>query len=108
MLCINLNIFDENAIKILKQSLLGLKTTETTTEYVVDDETGKLKILKQKVNEKKLPPNNDLLKLVYQHFTKDEMDYDELSDEDLENEKQRLLIELKEIKNGCGKSKTKS
>ena len=74
----------------------------------MDEESGKLKIVKQKVNEKSLPPNIDLLKLVYQHFTEDKVDYNNLSDEELEKEKQRLLRLLEEKENDSGKSKNKS
>ena len=107
-MCIKLNLFDDSTLKILKQSILGITTKETTTEYVVDEETGDLKISKQKVNEKSLPPNNDLIKLIYQYFTENKTDYNSLSDVDLEKEKVRLLKELKELKNVSGNSKTKN
>ena len=48
---IKTEIFDENTLKAVKQCILGLTTKEVVTEYGVDEETGKLKILKQKVNE---------------------------------------------------------
>ena len=53
-------------------------------------------MLKQKVNEKSIPPNADIIKLIYQHFAENSTDYNKLTDEELENEKQRLLKELKE------------
>jgi len=71
-------------------------TKEVVTEYAIDEETGKLKIIKQKVSEKNLPPNVDLLKLVYPKLMETKVDYDRLTDEELEKEKQRLLKELKE------------
>ena len=73
----------------------------------MDEETGKLKVIKQKVNEKDIPPNNDILKLIYQHYTED-IDYNALTDEQLEQEKQRLLNELKEKNSDSRKSKNKS
>ena len=76
----------------------GMKTIETTTEYALDEESGKLKIVKQKVCEKSVPPNVDLLKLIYPQMD-EKQDYESLSDEELEKEKQRLLIELKESEN---------
>lgn len=65
----------------------------------MDEETGKLKIVKQKINEKNLPPNIDLLKMIYPHLEKKSIDYEKLTDEELEKEKQRLLKELKEKEN---------
>ena len=76
-----------------------MTTKEIVTEYAVDEETGKLKITKQKVSEKNLPPNVDLLKLIYPQFVNTKVDYNNLTDEELENEKQRLLKELKENEN---------
>ena len=78
------------------------------TEYAVDDETGNLKIVKQKVSEKNLPPNVDLLKLIYPHLINEKTDYNKYSDEELEAEKQRLLRELKEKESVSGKNKLKS
>lgn len=63
-----------------------------------------MKAVKQKVNEKCLPPNVDLLKLIYPHLVDKKMDYESLTDEELENEKQRLLKELKESESGGGKN----
>lgn len=95
-------------MKALKACIVGTTTKEVVTEYSMDEESGKLKIVKQKVNEKSLPPNIDLLKLVYQHFTEDKVDYNNLTDEELEKEKQRLLRLLEEKENDSGKSKNKS
>lgn len=94
--------------KALKTLISGLTTKETTTEYSVDDETGKLKIVKQKINEKSLPPNVDILKLVYNHLMDYRVDYDKLSDEELEKEKERLLKELKEKESACRKNKNQN
>ena len=71
---------------------------------MVDDETGDLKIVKQKISEKNLPPNVDLLKLIYPDLEK-KQDYNQFSDEELEAEKQRLLKELKENENVGAKNK---
>ena len=62
-----------------------------------------MKIVKQKVNEKSLPPNVDLLKLIYPSLNQKQT-YEELSDEDLEKEKQRLLKLLKEKEDAGGKN----
>ena len=67
----------------------------------MDEETGQLKIVKQKINEKSVPPSVDILKMIYLHMAEEKVDYNKMSDEDLENEKQRLLKELKEKESGC-------
>lgn len=99
---------DQASIKALKQTITGLTLTETTTEYALDEETGKLKIVKQKIQEKMLPPNVDLMKMVYQQVVEPKNNFEELSDEELEKEKQRLLKELKEGANVGGKNKCKN
>ena len=95
-------------IKALKSCIKGLTTKEITTEYVLDEETGKMKVVKQKINEKCLPPNVDLLKIIYPHLIEKKTNYDELSDEELEKEKQRLLKELKEKESVGGKNKNQN
>lgn len=92
----------------MKSCVKGLTTKEVTTEYVLDEETGKMKIVKQKINEKSLPPNVDLLKLIYPHVADRKTDYEKLTDEDLEKEKVRLLKELKEKESVGGKNKNKN
>ena len=86
----------------------GLTTKEVVTEYGIDEETGKLKILKQKVNEKSLPPNVDILKLIYPYLVETKTDYNKLTDEELEKEKQRLLKELKEKESANRKNKSQN
>ena len=86
---------------------MGMTTKEVITEYLFDEETNKMKLVKKKVNEKTLPPNTDIIKLIYQQANIKE-DLDKLSDEELEQEKQRLLKQLKEEENGCRKSKNSS
>lgn len=82
-------------------------TKETITEYIAD-ENGVLHISKQKVNEKSVPPNADIIKLIYQHYTDKEVGYDEMTDEELEREKSRLLKLLKEEDCVSRKGKSKS
>jgi hypothetical protein len=92
----------------MQECIKGLTTKEVTTEYALDDETGKLKIVKQKVNEKTLPPNVDLLKMIYPNIAESKIDYEKLTDEELEKERLRLLKELKEKENVGGKNKKQS
>ncbi len=70
-----------------------------------------MKLVKKKVNEKSLPPNVDLIKIIFQQIRDDqnkELDYDKMSDEELEKERKRLLKELKEMENDSRKSKSSS
>ena len=60
------------------------------------------------MQEKNLPPNSDIIKLVYQQVVETKVNYDKLTDEELEQEKQRLLKELKEQENGGRKVQGKS
>ncbi len=83
-------------LKAVKSCIKGITTKEIVTEYAIDEESGKLKIVKQKISEKNLPPNIDLLKLMYPYIIEDKIDYNKLTDEELEEEKQRLLKQLKE------------
>ena len=92
-------------LKALKSCIKGLTTKEVITEYAIDDETGKLKVVKQKVSEKSIPPNVDLLKLIYPHMMEQKLDYNKLTDEELEKEKNRLLKKLKESESVGGKNK---
>ena len=55
-----------------------------------------------------MPPNTDLIKLIYAHIADNSTDFEKLTDEELENEKQRLLKELKEKESGSSKSKNKN
>ena len=87
---------------------MGLTTKEVTTEYCLDEETNTLKVVKQKVQEKSLPPNIDIIKLVYQHVVENKQNYNKLTDEELEQEKQRLLKELRREEIASRKNQSKS
>ncbi len=78
---------------------------------MLDSETNEMKLVKKKVNEKSLPPNIDLIKIILQQIKEDDdkkYDYDKMSDEELEQERQRLLKELKEMNNDSRKGKSSS
>ena len=60
------------------------------------------------MSEKYLPPNVDLLKMVYPQMLNNKTDYNKLSDEELERVKQKLLKELKESESVGGKNKNKN
>lgn len=101
-------LFDEKTLNILKQHIAGFNAKEITTEYCLDEDSGKLKIVKQKVQEKSLPPNTDLIKILCQQIERPIDKYEDLTDEQLEKEKIRLLQELKEKESVSRKIKSKS
>ena len=79
---------------------LGYSLEEVTEEYGVED--GELKLVKRKETKKDVPPDLKAVKLLME-----DKDYSVLSDEELEQEKQKLLKRLKEEecetqKNGTG------
>ena len=98
------NMLDATTIK---QCVSGLVFQEITSEYVLDDESNKMKLIKQKKVEKSIPPNTDIIKLIYQK-AEDKTDYNQMSDEELEQTKQRLLKQLKEKTDDSSTSKNKS
>lgn len=81
-----------------------MTTKEIVTEYA-PDENGDMKIIKQKVNEKIIPPNTDIIKLVYQHYADQKVSYESMTDEELEKEKQRLIALIKEEEDAGRKGK---
>lgn len=60
------------------------------------------------MQEKSLPPNIDIIKLIYQHLMENKQDYNKLTDEELESEKQRLLKELRREEIASRKNQNKS
>ena len=102
---ISVNNLSKELMKALEICIKGITSKEITTEYVVDEETGQMRAVKQKINEKTIPPNVDLLKLLYSSSKQSEDDYEKMTDEELEKEKMRLIKELKEKENVGGKNK---
>ena len=80
--------------KELKKALIkrafGYDATEIIEEYGADED-GQVKLLKKKVTQKNVPPDITALKILLEDS---EMPLDEMSDEQLEQEKQRLLALL--------------
>lgn len=81
--------------KVKKQELesalikkaLGYDCTETVEEYA-GDEQGEVRLLKKKVTVKNVPPDITALKILLEEQSKN---VSEMSDEELEREKARLL-----------------
>lgn len=78
----------ENAL--LKKAL-GYDATEVVEEYVSSEE-GEIKLTKKKVTKKNVPPDITAIKIL---IDREQVPIEQMSDEELETEKQRLLTLLK-------------
>lgn len=78
--------------KALLKKAVGYKVKENSLEYIIDEE-GYRKPIKEKVQTKYYPPDISALK-TYLEIKHAEDSLDDLTDEELEAEKQRLLAEL--------------
>lgn len=89
------DLMNEETINAIKMLAKGLVVKEITKEYSLDD-NGDLKLVKKKVNAKMLPPSVDVVKMIYTSSFENTNKYKSMTDEELEQEKIRLLNELKE------------
>ena len=80
---------DEKLNEAIRKVALGFSLAEVTEEYAAAD--GELKLVKRKETKKDVPPDLKAVKLLLE-----ERDFSTLSDEELEEERQRLLRGLKE------------
>ncbi len=79
--------------KALVKKALGYDATEIVEEYV-SGEDGEIKLTKKKVTKKNVPPDMTALKILLDDSAKP---LSQLSDEQLLEEKHRLLLLLQEI-----------
>lgn len=78
----------DDSVKIaLIKCATGLSASETVEEFAVQD--GELKLVKKKVTKREIPPDIKAVKLLLDGR-------EELSDDELEAERQKLLDMLKE------------
>ena len=88
----------ENLEKALEKKALGYDTEEVVEEYQEGD--GEIRLTKKKVTKKNVPPDITALKLLLDNIKIGEKSVEEMTDEELENEKNKLLELLnKENKN---------
>ena len=85
---------DKKLVNSLYKKAVGYTVTEKTMEYSPDGE-----VVKKKVTSKHFPPDISALK-AYLELISSEEDYERMTDEELEREKERLLKHLEEIRNG--------
>ena len=88
-------ITEQDLRQVLIKKALGYDATEVVEEYVGNEE-GDVKLTKKKVTTKNVPPDITALKLL---LDENEQQVGKMSDEELEQEKIRLLKLLKEIQN---------
>ena len=80
---------EEEVFGALKKCAVGLKTREVVEEFSMED--GELRLVKKKVTERDIPPDIKAVKLLL-----DGNDTCGLSDEELEEERAKLLEMLKD------------
>lgn len=90
----------EDSEEILKKSLLkkakGFILEEIIEEYSKDEEDSKLILNKKKITTKEVPPDTAAIKFLIEMGTFDKNKFANMTDEELEVEKKRLLKLLKE------------
>lgn len=88
---------DEQKIeKALIKKAIGFSHDEVIEEYSIDEE-GDVKLVKKKVTKKFSPPDIPAIKLLLENYTKD-VPITQMTDDELKNEKVRLLKELQQLK----------
>ncbi len=99
---------DDKLSNALLSKAVGCTTSEVVEEYAINDEDGNMHLVKKKVTTKKLPPDITAVKTLLE-FYGTENKFENLTDEELYNERNKLIELLKstEVINGdCG-NKTK-
>lgn len=86
--------FNSDVSDALLKKALGFSAVETVEEYVNDD--GEIRLVKKKVTKKDVPPDTTAIKMIMDDRSQD---VSEMSDEELENEKMRLIGILKQREN---------
>lgn len=81
---------DEGIKKALLKCAVGFDTSEIVEEYTVDE--GELKLVKRKVTKRDVPPDIKAVKMLLDG----EADASQMSDEELEERRERLIAMLKE------------
>lgn len=86
---------EEKIEKALLKKAIGFEHNEVIEEYAVGEE-GEVKLVKKKVTKKISPPDIPAIKLLLDSLNKD-IPISQMSDEELNNEKHRLLQELSNL-----------
>ena len=87
---------DEKLKRALFRKALGYSVKEETLEFAKND-SGDEFIAKRKVSKKHVPPDISALKILLEHFFAEEnRNVEEMSDEELFEEREKILALLKE------------
>lgn len=81
---------DEGIKRALIKCAVGFDTSEIVEEYTVDE--GELKLVKRKVTKRDVPPDIKAVKMLLDG----EADASQMSDEELEERREKLIAMLKE------------
>ena len=81
---------DEGIKKALLKCAVGFDTSEIVEEYTVNE--GELKLVKRKVTKRDVPPDIKAVKMLLDG----EADASQMSDEELEKRREKLIAMLKE------------
>ena len=81
---------DEGIKKALLKCAVGFDSSEIVEEYTVDE--GELKLVKRKVTKRDVPPDIKAVKMLLDG----EADASQMSDEELEERREKLIAMLKE------------
>ncbi|MBO4572905.1 MAG: hypothetical protein J5762_03985 [Clostridia bacterium] len=90
-----MNEIEEKIKRAIAKKAVGYSAKEVVEEYQDDD--GVLKLTRRKVTKKHVPPDTQAAKMVMEGFAPNPVE--NMTDEELEAEKQRLLNSLKENQN---------
>ena len=75
----------------LVKKAVGYVAKEWVDELAVDKETGEMTVVKRKVTKKQVPPDLTAAKLLFEITGEKQFDLVSMSDDDLQNERQKLL-----------------
>jgi len=76
----------------LLKKAVGYSVDEVVSEYVNEEETGQVKLIKKKVTTKHIPPDSTATKTLLEFFySQNTSDFRNMSDAELQEEKERLL-----------------
>ena len=88
-----MNDLEQRIKSALTKKAVGYSASEVVEEY--QDEEGILRLTKKRVTKKHFPPDTQAAKYVIEGFTDDEQ-IENMTDEQLESERKRLIELLKE------------
>ena len=80
--------------KLLTKLASGYEYTETTEEFLPDKETGDFVLAKRKITSHYVAPDLNAIKMLAELMRDSEVDYQNMSDQELLNLKKRLIEEL--------------